>query len=90
MEKRSDDEFGVLITNINKLSDDLTHLLNRINEDAHSLDKSAALTNQQSQFISQSAKQQITRLDNAKQLAEQMFASSNTVKDSDFRCFLFH
>ena len=81
MEKRSDDEFGVLITNINKLSDDLTHLLNRINEDAHSLDKSAALTNQQSQFISQSAKQQITRLDNAKQLAEQMFASSNSVKD---------
>jgi len=81
MEKRSDDEFGGLMTNINKLSDDLTHLLNRINEDAHSLDKSAALTNQQSQFISQSAKQQITRLENAKQLAEQMFASSNTVKD---------
>ncbi|NQZ90215.1 MAG: methyl-accepting chemotaxis protein [Colwellia sp.] len=81
MEKRSDDEFGVLITNINKLSDDLTHLLNTINEDAHSLDKSASLTNQQSQFISQSAKQQIIRLENAKQLAEQMFASSNTVKD---------
>jgi len=81
MEKRSNDEFGVLITNINKLSDDLTHLLNTINEDAHSLDKSASLTNQQSQFISQSAKQQITRLENAKQLAEQMFASSSTVKD---------
>jgi len=81
MEKRSDDEFGVLITNINKLSDDLTHLLNTINDDAHSLDKSAALTNQQSQFISKSAKQQITRLDNAKQLAEQMFTSSSTVKN---------
>ena len=81
MEKRSDDEFGVLITNINKLSDDLTHLLNTINDDAHSLDESAALTNQQSQFISKSAKQQITRIDNAKQLAEQMFASSSKVKD---------
>jgi methyl-accepting chemotaxis protein len=81
MEKRSDDEFGVLITNINKLSDDLTHLLNTINKDAHSLDESASLTNQQSQFISKSAKQQITRIDNAKQLAEQMFASSSTVKD---------
>jgi methyl-accepting chemotaxis protein len=81
MEKRSDDEFGVLITNINKLSDDLTHLLNTINEDAHSLDESAGLTNKQSQFISASATQQITRIDNAKQLAEQMFASSNRVKD---------
>jgi methyl-accepting chemotaxis protein len=81
MEKRSDDEFGVLITNINKLSDDLTHLLNTINKDAHSLDKSAALTNQQSQFISESASNQITRIDNAKQLAEQMFASSSMVKD---------
>jgi methyl-accepting chemotaxis protein len=81
MEKRSDDEFGVLITNINKLSDDLTHSLNAINKDAYSLYESAALTNKQSQFISKSAKQQITRLDNAKQLAEQMFASLNTVKD---------
>lgn len=81
MEQRSDDEFGVLISNINKLSDDLTHLLNTINKDAHSLDESAALTNKQSQFISTSASQQITRIDNAKSLAEQMFASSNTVKD---------
>jgi len=81
MDKRSDDEFGELINNINKLSDDLTHLLNTINKDAHSLDESAALTNQQSQFISTSASQQIVRIDNAKQLAEQMFASSNTVKD---------
>jgi len=81
MEKRSDDEFGVLIGNINKLSDDLTDLLNTINKDAHSLDESAALTNKQSQFISTSASKQITRIDNAKQLAEQMFASSNMVKD---------
>ncbi|MBA6352610.1 methyl-accepting chemotaxis protein [Colwellia sp. BRX8-4] len=81
MEKRSDDEFGGLITNINKLSDDLTQLLNAINKDAHSLDESAALTNQQSLFISESASQQITRIDNAKQLAEQMFASSSMVKD---------
>lgn len=81
MEKRSNDEFGVLITNINKLSDDLTQLLNAINNDAHSLDESASLTNKQSQFISKSASQQISRLENAKQLAEQMFASSNMVKD---------
>jgi methyl-accepting chemotaxis protein len=81
MEQRSEDEFGVLITNINKLSDDLTHLLNGINKDAHSLDESAALTNQQSQFISKSASQQIVRIDNVKQLAEQMFASSSMVKD---------
>lgn len=81
MEKRSNDEFGVLITNINKLSDDLTQLLNAINNDAHSLDESASLTNKQSQFISKSASQQIVRIDNVKQLAEQMFASSNRVKD---------
>jgi len=81
MEQRSNDEFGVLITNINKLSDDLTQLLNAINNDAHSLDKSASLTNEQSQFISKSASQQIVRIDNVKQLAEQMFASSSRVKD---------
>jgi len=81
MQKRSNDEFGVLITNINKLSNDLTQLLNAINNDAHSLDESASLTNEQSQFISKSASQQIVRIDNVKQLAEQMFASSNRVKD---------
>jgi methyl-accepting chemotaxis protein len=78
---RSNDEFGVLISNINKLSDDLTQLLNAINKDAHSLDESATLTNEQSLFIAKSASQQIVRIDNAKQLAEQMFASSNMVKD---------
>ena len=79
--KRSNDEFGVLITNINKLSDDLTQLLNTINNDAHSLDESASLTNKQSLSIAKSASQQIVRIDNVKQLAEQMFASSNRVKD---------
>ncbi|NQZ20757.1 MAG: methyl-accepting chemotaxis protein [Colwellia sp.] len=81
LKKRSNDEFGVLITNINKLSDDLTQLLNAINSDAHSLDESASLTNKQSLFIAESASQQIVRIDNVKQLAEQMFASSNRVKD---------
>ena len=35
----SKDEFGTLISNINKLSDDLTHLIKAISNDAHELDK---------------------------------------------------
>ncbi|SFD41333.1 methyl-accepting chemotaxis protein [Pseudoalteromonas denitrificans] len=81
LEKRSDDEFGTLIQNINKLSDDLTALLNDISENTHLLEDSVKLSNQQSHGISQSTKAQINRVDNAKQLAEQMHSSSTLVTD---------
>lgn len=79
LDQRNDDEFGVLIGNINKLSDDLTALLNDISKDAFSLDESAQLTNKQSQNIAESTSAQINRVENAKHMAEQMFSSSTMV-----------
>ncbi len=81
MVKRNNDEFGTLVDNINKLSDELTQLLNTINTQAHSLDESAINTNRQSQRISQSVSQQIEQVENAKHLAAQMYTSSNKVKE---------
>jgi methyl-accepting chemotaxis protein len=75
------DEFGVLFSNINKLSDDLTTLLKNISQDAYSLDESAKLTNEQSQRIAQSTSAQITRVESAKQVAEKIFLSSNNVTE---------
>ncbi|PAJ74318.1 methyl-accepting chemotaxis protein [Pseudoalteromonas sp. NBT06-2] len=79
--KRSNDEFGTLISNINKLSNELTILLNGISKNAHLLDESALSTNQQSQNITSATNEQINRVDNAKQLAEQMYSSSSLVSD---------
>ncbi|MBU2970371.1 methyl-accepting chemotaxis protein [Pseudoalteromonas sp. C2R02] len=81
IEKRSNDEFGTLITNINKLSNELTGLLQGISKDAHLLDKSAESTNIQSQNITSTTNEQINRVDSAKQLAEQMYSSSSLVSD---------
>jgi len=81
IDKRSNDEFGTLISNINKLSNELTILLNGISKNAHLLDESAVTTNQQSHNISLATAEQINRVDNAKQLAEQMYTSSSLVSD---------
>ncbi|MGB1261647.1 MAG: methyl-accepting chemotaxis protein [Cognaticolwellia sp.] len=75
------DEFGELFNNINKLSDDLTTLLKNISQNAYSLDESAKITSAQSHGIAQSTSAQISRVNNAKQIAEKMFASSSSVND---------
>lgn len=79
--KRNDDEFGELMENINKLTDDLTGLLQDINRDAHLLDDAAIRSQEQSQKISQSAVGQISNIAQAKQLAEQIHHSSMTVNE---------
>ncbi|MBA6289555.1 methyl-accepting chemotaxis protein [Colwellia sp. MB3u-4] len=78
---KNQDEFGDLFNNINKLSDDLTSLLKNISQNAYSLDKSAKVTSEQSHRIAQSTSAQITRVNEAKQIAEKMFISSSNVTD---------
>ena len=79
--KRNNDEFGELMDNINKLSDDLTNLLQDISRDAHLLDESAIRSQAQSETISLSASAQITNISQAKQLTEQIHHSSNQVNE---------
>lgn len=79
--KYHDDEFGTLIDNMNTLSDDLAKLLTNISQNAHLLDSSATLTNEQGQRIANAATAQISRVDETKALAEQMFTSSNLVTE---------
>ena len=77
--KRNDDEFGELMDNINKLSDDLTSLLQDISRDAHLLDESAINSQNQGQKIADAANSQIHQINQAKQLAEHIHHSSNLV-----------
>ncbi|MGI2115105.1 methyl-accepting chemotaxis protein [Shewanella frigidimarina] len=79
--KRNNDEFGELMDNINKLSDDLTNLLQAISRDAHLLDESAIRSQAQSETISRSASGQINNISQAKQLTEQIHHSSNQVNE---------
>lgn len=79
LEKRNNDEFGTLMDNINKLSDDLTKLLKQIDKDAHLLDDSAIASQQQGQTIAQTATEQIQRITEAKQLTEHIHHSSNQI-----------
>ena len=78
---KNQDEFGDLFNNINKLSDDLTSLLKNISQNAYSLDESAKVTSEQSHRIAQSTSAQITRVTDAKLIAEKMFISSSSVTD---------
>jgi methyl-accepting chemotaxis protein len=77
--KTNEDEFGTLMDSMNKLSDDLTHLLQNISRDAHRLDTSAIASQKQGQQISQSASGQISRVNQAKILVEHINHSSSTV-----------
>ncbi|WP_231295760.1 methyl-accepting chemotaxis protein [Colwellia sp. PAMC 21821] len=78
---KNQDEFGDLFNNINKLSDDLTSLLKNISQNAYSLNESAKVTSEQSHRIAQSTSAQITRVSDAKLIAEKMFISSSSVTD---------
>jgi methyl-accepting chemotaxis protein len=78
---KNQDEFGDLFNNINKVSDDLTSLLKNISQNAYSSDESAKVTSEQSHRIAQSTSAQITRVNEAKQIAEKMFISSSNVTD---------
>lgn len=76
---RSKDEFGTLFNNINKLSDDLSHLIKAISNDAHELDKSAIQTSEKGQQMTIVAQQQLERSAQATVLAQNMLTNSQAV-----------
>lgn len=76
---RSDDEFGVLLSNINQLCDELSILLGNISNNAHTLDQSAIDTSDQSLQMTQAAQKQLTHIANATSLAENTLTNSHSV-----------
>jgi len=76
---RSNDEFGSLLSNINRLSDDLSTLLSAISDNAHTLDQSAIKTSAQGQKMMLSAQQQLNNIENATSVAHNMLNNSQTV-----------
>lgn len=78
---RSNDEFGALLTNINRLIDDLSKLLVDISDNAHTLDQSAIQTSEQGQHMTVAAAQQLERIAEATSLAQNMLSNSQTVCD---------
>ena len=81
LDKRNNDEFGQLMDNINKLSNDLRSLLQDISRDAHLLDESAIRSQAQGEQIANSASNQIGQIAQAKRLAEQIHQSSSLVNE---------
>jgi methyl-accepting chemotaxis protein len=75
----SKDEFGTLLNNINKLSDDLTHLIKAISNDAHALDRSAIQTSEKGQQMTVVAQQQLKRSAQATSLAQSMLENSQAM-----------
>lgn len=76
---RSNDEFGSLLSNINRLSDDLSTLLSAISDNAHTLDQSAIKTSAQGQKMMLSAQQQLDNIEQATVVAHNMLNNSQTV-----------
>ena len=77
----NDDEFGLLLTNINQLSDDLSALLSAISDNAHTLDQSAIQTSEQGQHMTLAAQQQLDHIAQASTLAENMLSNSHAVSE---------
>ena len=75
----NDDEFGLLLTNINQLSDDLSTLLSAISDNAHTLDQSAIQTSEQGQQMTEAAQQQLDHIAQASSLAQNMLINSQAV-----------
>lgn len=76
---RSKDEFGTLLNNINKLSEDLTNLIGAISSDAHELDRSAIKTSEKGRQMTVVAQQQLERSAQATSLAQNMLINSQAV-----------
>ena len=75
----NDDEFGILLNNINQLSDDLSSLLSAISDNAHTLDQSAIQTSEQGQQMTEAAQQQLDHIAQASSLAQNMLINSQAV-----------
>ncbi|MGS0498572.1 methyl-accepting chemotaxis protein [Pseudoalteromonas sp. S1727] len=75
----NDDEFGILLNNINQLSDDLSELLSAISDNAHTLDQSAMQTSEQGQQMTKAAQQQLDHIAQASAVAHNMLSNSQAV-----------
>ncbi|MBD1582545.1 methyl-accepting chemotaxis protein [Pseudoalteromonas sp. S16_S37] len=79
MKKRSDDEFGMLIDNINRVKDSLRVLLEDINTKVHELEQMSESTQLRSQTLAQNSQQQLKRIDSAASLASEIANSAQQV-----------
>ncbi|PAX99123.1 methyl-accepting chemotaxis protein [Pseudoalteromonas sp. HM-SA03] len=79
MSKRSDDEFGQLIDNINQVKDNLRALLESINNQVHELEGLSESSLSESKQIAHNATEQMRRMDNANRLAQSISASALAV-----------
>lgn len=81
MNKRSDDEFGQLIDNINQVKDNLRALLESINNQVHELEGLSESSLSESKQIANNATEQMRRMDNANRLAQSISASALAVSE---------
>ncbi|NSY32041.1 methyl-accepting chemotaxis protein [Pseudoalteromonas sp. JC28] len=81
MSKRSDDEFGQLIDNINQVKDNLRALLESINNQVHELEGLSESSLSESKQIANNATEQMRRMDNANRLAQSISASALAVSE---------
>ncbi|RXE85429.1 methyl-accepting chemotaxis protein [Pseudoalteromonas sp. A757] len=81
MSKRSDDEFGLLINNINQVKDNLRALLESINNQVHELEDLSESSLSESKQIANNATEQMRRMDNANRLAQSISASALAVSE---------
>ncbi|MCG7538480.1 methyl-accepting chemotaxis protein [Pseudoalteromonas sp. OF7H-1] len=81
MSKRSDDEFGQLIDNINQVKDNLRALLESINNQVHELEGLSESSLSESKQIANNATEQMRRMENANRLAQSISASALAVSE---------
>ncbi|PHI35872.1 methyl-accepting chemotaxis protein [Pseudoalteromonas sp. GCY] len=81
MSKRSDDEFGQLIDNINQVKDNLRALLESINNQVHELEGLSESSLSESKHIANNATEQMRRMGNANRLAQSISASALAVSE---------
>ncbi|CAH9064722.1 hypothetical protein PSECIP111854_03520 [Pseudoalteromonas sp. CIP111854] len=81
MKKRSDDEFGMLIDNINRVKDSLRVLLEDINSKVHELEQMSDSSQQRSQVLANNSQQQLKRIDSAAGLASDIALSAQQVSE---------
>jgi len=79
MKKRNDDEFGILIDNLNKVTSNLRNLLNEINNNIHLLEELAHDSNERSQTLAKNTEQQLVRAESVKGRVHEVYSSSETV-----------
>ncbi len=79
MEKRNNDEFGLLIDNLNKVTSNLRNLLVEINNNIHLLEGLSTESNERSQTLASNTEQQLSQAGIVKNGVHEVHQSSETV-----------